>query len=531
MSRPADSNSLMAAWDNLRSDYSAAKNSRYRRRRTGLATGGGGADFHYRSEADYLRVLEEARDMDRNDSIIGQMVDRAKENVVQEGFKLEVHTGDPKLDRDIWDRFDAWASDPLQCDAAGEMNFVDLQEHTCRAPMIDGDIFALPLDEGQLQMTEAHRCRTPSGTKRNVVHGVLLDEQRRRQQYWFTKDDIDPSRALTKVGDIEAYPAFEYDDLTKRMEPTVFHVHDPKRVSQTRGITPLAPVFDDCGMFEDINFAKLVQQQTVSAWAILRTRSMGFKATGNAAGQTGSRFTTTHGDGTSKIVQGVAPGMEVAGLPGETISGFSSNVPNAEYFPHVKLMLTLIGINLGVPLVMMLMDASETNFSGWRGAIDQARRGFRRRQRWLADKFHKKVYRWKVRQFMAEDAALRSSFARLGDKLFAHAWNFPRWPYVQPLQDAQADALRIEKGLASPRAIAAENGGDEDDVREETIADNKARILAALKARDEIQALHPKDQIDWHELLYVPTANSVAVALKAQQAAIAENKQEEANAA
>ena len=108
----------------------------------------------------------------------------------------------------------------------------------------------------------------------------------------------------------------------------------------------------------------------------------------------------------------------------------------------MRLILTLIGINLGLPLVMVLMDASETNFSGWRGAVDQARLGFRQNQKRLINRFHKPVYLWKVRQWMAEDAALRRAAARSDVNIFAHRWNPPTWPYIQPLQDATADLLR-----------------------------------------------------------------------------------------
>ena len=59
--RNADPGSLADAFEARRSDYQAAKASRYRRRRTGISTSGSGADYHYRSDADYLRILKNRR--------------------------------------------------------------------------------------------------------------------------------------------------------------------------------------------------------------------------------------------------------------------------------------------------------------------------------------------------------------------------------------------------------------------------------------------------------------------------------------
>jgi len=203
--------------------------------------------------------------------------------------------------------------------------------------------------------------------------------------------------------------------------------------------------------------------------------------------------------------------MEITGNPGEQITAFSPEVPNPGAMEHFRLMLTLLGINLGLPLVMLTMDASETNFSGWRGAVDQARMGFRRNQRWLIDHFLKPVYRWKVRQWTdpaTGDPRLIKMAAKLeaaNIDIYAHTWTAPKWPYIQPLQDAQADAMRVEKRQTSPRRQLAERGLDIDDIRAELIEDNYWLIHDAIVAAEKIETV-TGTEVDWHELLYVPNA-------------------------
>lgn len=492
---------MAEAFQEIRGDYAAAKASRFRRTRTGVSPVGSGADYHYRSDGDFLRLLEYARDMARNDCIVGQMVDKAVNNIVGEnGPVVDPLIEDEGLRGALYDRFSAWAADKGACDAQGEQTFVGLCEMVVRQTFVDGGVFVLPLEDGSLQVVEGHRCRTPDNSKRkDTILGVTLDPvTRRRKIYWFTREEVDPSQTV-KTADLTSYPAYDAGG-----EPLVLHVYDPKRATQTRGVTFLAPVFDLTGMFEDLNFAKVVQAQVASCIAFIRERNPDWKPNAGLAGVYGAQTAETLSGGAKRLVENIAPGMEVTGDPGETVKAFSPNVPNAEFFTHVQLLLTLIGNNLGVPLVMLTMDASQTNFSGWRGAIDQARQGFRRNRRWIRDRFLSEVYRWQVRRAIAEDKGLRAAAERLGPRIFDHRWNFARWPYIQPLQDAQANALILERRLTSPRRLHDELSQDYDEVMAETVADNGAAIEAAIERRNVILAKFPGERIDWRELLYLP---------------------------
>lgn len=498
-------NNIFQMIEGMRSDYNAAKSSRYRRARTGVTSLGSSADYHYSSESDYLKIMEYARDMDRNDPIVGQIVDRAVVNTIQDGIKVDPDTGDPSLDEDLSARWREWSEDADQCDVSGEMTFSDMELLALRSCFVDGDILGLPLVEGSMQLIEAHRLRTPSKTKRNVVHGVLMDDRRRRLEYWITKQDIEPHRAIAKVADI--FPIAARDGNGNRQ---VYHIYNPKRVTQTRGVSAFAPIFDEIGMHGDIQFAKLVQQQIVSCFAIFHERETDTSMFGTPDYGAGETDTLSSGD--TRTIEGIAPGMEIFGSPGEKLSGFSPNVPNQEYFQHSKLILQVIGVNLGLPLALVLLDASETNFSGWRGAVDQARLGFRRNQKWLINKLHRPVYQWKVRQWIADDPALAAAERNEAINVYGHKWNPPSWPYIEPLKDAQADLLRVRNTLISPRRLHAERGRDWQDVYREIIEDNKEAIVAAKNAANEINgSITDKNPVHWRELLSLPTPDGVKI--------------------
>jgi lambda family phage portal protein len=515
---PRKRKTLATEFDAIRADYDMSRESRFIRRRQGLAPRGGSADFHYRTEEFYYRDIEKARDMDRNDAIVGQTIDRAVANIVQDGFTLDVRTGDSQLDLELWQRWQDWSSNADACDMAGEFTWQDIERHVMRSMLLDGDIVALGTAGGQLQMIEAHSIQTIT-PQENTFLGVTRDAYGRRTQYWYSADKR-TGGVLAVVGNQKetAEPISVRDENGDRV---LFHVYNPRRVNQTRGVTALAPIFSVAGMFEDINFAKLVQQQVVSCFAIFRKRNA--IAGGGPLPSTdgyGLPQTESTGQGT-RYIENIGPGMEIIGAEGEELQGFSPNVPNAEFFTHVKLMLQIIGVNLGLPLCLVLMDGSETNFSGWRGAVDEARKGFKTNQTNLQNRLHRPVYEFKLRQWIAEDRALQAAAKASGIDIFGHRWNAPTWQYIDPVSDAQGDALRIQNALTSPRRLHAEGGRDWEEIADEIVADMS---YAIVKAKQRAVAINSQFQdnapVHWRELISLPMPNGIQMTMQDPQAAV-----------
>ncbi|MCC6494432.1 MAG: phage portal protein, partial [Pirellulales bacterium] len=495
--------------DTLRCDYDGARSSRFRRQRAGVSGSGRTADYHYRNEGDYLRLMEYARDFDRNEPVIGQLLDRAADNIVQDGFAFDPCSGDRPYDQAIKQLWTEWAEDPDSCDESGEHDFAERQWLDMRQTLVDGDVIELAMDTGALSGVEAHRCRTPTGTtQKNVIHGVKLGERRKRLQYWLTNDDIGPLTPLKLVRDITPY------DVRGPHGRQVFHVYRPNRYSQTRGVTSLAPVFDFIGIGGDLVFANLVRHLIANCVVFLRSKGADFSEAADAPA-TGETSQQELADGTTRLLQGIAPGMELEARKGETIQGFTPGMGDPQFEPLLMYVLAVIGANLGLPLIMVLMDSSKTNFSGWRGAFDQAKLGFRRRQKMLIKRLLRPAYYWKLEHFWSDSAALRRMAERLGPAARWHKFHPPSWPYIEPLKDATADLLQQANGQNSARRIQAEKGIDIEDLQDEIIEDNASGIAKAI-ARAEVlnQNLPPGSQpIHWRELLPMPAADGVKVSL------------------
>jgi len=493
---------LQSAFDSIRADYDMSRASRFVRRRTGVAPQGSGADYHYRTESQYYRDIEQARDFDRNDALIGTIVDRRVDNIVQQGFKLDPKTGDKGLDLELFNRWIAYSTNPDECDIAGELTWNEMERHCSRSESIDGDIVVTGTEEGSFQVIEAHSIQAKTKTEDTFL-GVTTNRFGKRLQYHVLEE-------LSVFGTKgESTPIDVRNENGRRQ---VFHVYNPKRVMQTRGVTQLAPVFSYAGMLEDINFAKLVQQQVVSCFAIFRKMAAGGSNLPSVAGF-GESSTETTASGTRQI-EGVSPGMEITGLPGEELQGFSPNVPNSEYFQQVKLILQVIGVNFGLPLCLVLMDGSETNFSGWRGAVDEARKGFVADQLNLVRRLHKPAYEWWLSRLIEEDSDIRNWNDKPKIKLYGHNWNLPTWSYIEPVADAEGDATQLRNALTSPRRLHSARGGDWEETADEIIDDNLYAIENAAKKASEFNAANPTSApLSWRDLipLVMPAGQTIAL--------------------
>ncbi|HAP39446.1 MAG TPA: hypothetical protein DCQ94_06780 [Nitrospira sp.] len=503
---------LLDDFQNLRGDYDAAKSNNFTKRRT-LPAGGAGPDWHYRSEADYLRIMEITRDIERNDYVVPQGVERLITNVLQTGIPVDPQTGDKEADTILWDAFEEWSTDKRQVSWNELHTWHDIEKLTLRRMIYDGSLFNLPMVTGQIQSIEAHRCRTPRTTKRNVIHGVLVGDRGQPVQYWFTKEELSPLAPLRTVRETTPIDAVDASG-----NPNVWHHYVATRADQHQGVSWLCPMVWLTGLLDDIQFAELVKQQVASCITILREQngtSVPDGTLGDDPGTMGETETRTSSSGVNRLVQHLFPGMEVVGKRGEKLQMFTPNLPGDGFFKQSHLVLTFLAINLGLPLAILLLDPSQTNFSGWRGAVDQARMKFRDLQVTEVGTLHRPNWRQFVRRVSAEPskrgARLRALATRNGVDLYRAGWNPQGYPYIEPLKDRTANHLSVATLQNSPRRIANAQGLDHETLIDEIIADHSYSILGALKAAEIINSKYPAAGIGWRDVLFLTHLKELSV--------------------
>lgn len=454
-------------------------NNRFMRYRVGLG-GSGDAGMQY---VRLWYVRETSRHMAQNDDLIGQAYMRLADNIVQDsGFRLVSQTGEINLDADIEAMSAEWGADPSQCDYFGERTWAQMQWIVQYQTEQDGEIFGLPIDNGTVQLIEAERCLTYEGQNRDNYLGLEFTEDGRIVAYNFTQKPLGPFQTH-QAGPTDRYARWDADGLLN-----VYHIHDNRRVTQHRGLPWLTAAMIKCGMLDDLQFAMLVKAQSCAAHAavIERTENVMGKAP-----NLGQRATTTTpaSDGTPVNVPSDALkyGSTIALPYGFKLSGFTPSVPNAEFMQHVRETQRQIGANLSMPIEMILLDASSTNYSGWRGAMDQARMSFRRWQNQLSCQLLQPQHKFNVRRWAPRLGAVAQALLKTGD-LYSHKWVPPAWPYVNPLDDANAGKVLMESGQASPRGLASARGDNYDEIIDETIEDRSNAILKAIEKAEAIES-------------------------------------------
>ncbi len=461
--------------------FDAAKpDNRFMRRRDGL---GGSGDAHI-PDHELWRVREISRHMVLNDDLLGQAFTRLTDNIVQaHGCRYVPQTGDESLDEDLVAAWNEYAEDPLACDYYGERDLAAQAWLAFFQTMQCGDIFSLCVDDGTNQLIEADRCRTSNGGVVNHWLGLDFDGQGRVTHYNF-QSEPNTQFGIAVTGKNRQIAARDDEGLRQ-----VCHLYDPRRITQHRGYPWITPLMIKSGMLDDLQFSTVVKAQSAAAHAVFFEREAG--TTGGPV-RIGSRDTVTSptaGGSTDQVThETVRYGLATTLPAGVKAKLATGPIPNQEHFQHVQMIVRQIGASLNMPLEMMLLDASQTNYSGWRGAMDQARMSFVRLQRQIVVS---KFYRPINRQWLRRNVSRFGTVARAkhyDGTLYKSRWAPPSWPYINPKEDAEAANVMVTTGQDSPRGIVAKRGGSYDDVIRETVADRSKALRLAITESQKIKA-------------------------------------------
>ena len=490
--------------------------TRFDRKHHDIGWMGTGPDWHYKHEIPFIRAIEIARDLERDDPVVDQGIRKLVANVLMNGTGIEPNTGDKSLDDDIKAAWEDYADDKDRCDYYQEMNVDEMEQMVLRRVVVDGDIWPAWTRDGSIQMLEAHEIRTPrrnpiAPTRRNkIVNGVEKSATNRRKlRIYVTRGDPNPFRQ------VDPATARGINIRDRQGRTIISHCYEPRRMRQSRGFTCLNTSFDLAKRHDDLHFAHLIQAQAVSCWALVRRLAINPKPDPPAG--LPPVETTPYG----AAIEGMQPGLQIVLGEGETMDGFSPNIPNPEFFPHVNLVLALIAINLDLPLVCLMLDASMTNFSGFRGALDQARLRFRQIQKRVGRSYRGFHYtRW-LDARADVDAALRRARRRRDINLLRYELIPPVWPYLEPVKDVEADIKQLRNGLISPRRLQKQRGRRLEQIRRETIEDNTESIRMAKQAAQEVNDEFPDDPnpVSWRDMLNMSPPEGSQISMSASTVA------------
>ncbi|MEK9811024.1 MAG: phage portal protein [Candidatus Nanopelagicales bacterium] len=407
--------------------YENAKKDRLNRERT--SHGGDGNDH---LDAETLWTLREtSRDLDRNCGLAIGIIDRCVENIFgPSGFDLLPKTGKKSLN----ERIDEDWNDYLEtCDARGEFHGWDLFARSFRSAEVDGDHFLQLWDDGTIFSFEgdrvvspynaANRRDVPSVDGLRIINGIARDSAGRKR-WAFVADDV-PDSWQVRADEGQLIP---FD--------TLIQISDPRRMTQNRSEPRVSPIIRDIDDVDDLLLYERIASKIVAAQAY-------FVKSASPEGAAEAMKSAADSTATERIEE-IVPGMvHYLGLE-EDIASAPSNRPSTNFNDFIMLLNRYVGLPLGLPLELILLDFSNVNFASSRQLLNQAQRRFKCQQvraaRWISQ-----VYRWWLQRQIASGVYDKGNQKQIGSgAIFRHKWGFPGWPSPNPLQDAQAIALGLE---------------------------------------------------------------------------------------
>lgn len=523
--RGGSKESVVNAFEDLRAEYRMALPSRFRSVSLGGAATGVDADYHARSDSKLMAMIEFARHIAANHALVGVALRRLCTNVLRKsGLQYQPQTGSRELNALLKTKWLAWADDPLQADIRGKMSFRRQARATLRSILIDGDVLMVPRVEGCLQTIEAHRIRSPKNTltpdrKYPVVNGCEIHSATGRARRWFiARPDVSLRTTVQRVGDTDTLPAWN-DDGT----PHVFHCAFPERMTQTRGISSFNRFGDSAGQIDDITFAWLVREQVAACIAFIE-QDDGIVPTDHDDDDRplGDYSQVASADSLLGDEVDMKPGKILRARPGKKLVGFAPNMPGEQSLEHAMLHVAIMAVNLDIPVQILMLDPTQTNFSGWKGATNEAEDRWREIAQDLAECLHRPTINWMVSRWLIEDGIIASLAQEPGVDVYRHQWSSPRKESIQPVEDATADTMRLNGGQTSHRRFSHERYGCEwADLYAEIIDDRGDAIEAAIERANEINKLieSPDERISWRDLmpLAMPEGTKLSISTTANE--------------
>jgi lambda family phage portal protein len=379
------------------------------------------------------------------------------------------------------------------CDADGRLDLYGLQAAAYRALIVDGEVLIrlrprLPTDglpvPLQLQLLEIDWLDTTRISApgvggalpgNQIINGIEYDPLGRVAAYWLW--DIHP-------GDIGMLRAMGKMQSSRVPASSVIHLYEPTRPGQGRGMSRLASIITRVRDLQLLEDAELARKNLESRLGVLvsgdPTSMANPPAEGASADPAGAQTTGDLGQLPSGGITSLPPGMNITTV-----------APNAApgHVDSVKHHLHLIAAGLGVPYEMLTGDMKEVNFSSARVRLMDFRRQVEAQQ-WLLLIPRMCEQLWRA----FNDAAALGGSLRKPDYQCDHST--PRFEYVNPEQDANAELKLISGGLLTmseslrqrgykPEAVFSELKSDFDTLKASGVLDimlimQKGRVVDSL---------------------------------------------------
>ena len=411
------------------------------------------------------RLLARSRELVVTNGYAANACEAFASNLVGDGIKPSSLIEDPALRDRVQRLWLAWTD---EADADGLTDFYGLQAMVAREMFVAGECFVrlrprraedgllvpLQLQLLQSEMLPFEKTET-AGNGNRIRCGIEFDLIGRRVAYHFRRRHPgDSTDQRIAAPDTVRVPAED-----------VLHIYRPIDAGQIRGLPHVAPAMVRLFLLDQYDDAELDRKKTAAMFA-------GFITKTAPEEQLLGEIEATELGG---AIASLEPGTMQVLLPGEDVKFSSPADVGGGYEAFQYRTLLSVSASLGLPYHLVTGDVRQANYSSLRAELVEFRRRIGQLQHGvLVHQFCRPIWaRW------LETAQLAGRL-ELSDPVAARMvqWIPPRWDWVDPLKDIQAQVLAMEAGITSRRKVVEATGYDVEEVDRENATD--AAHAAAL---------------------------------------------------
>jgi capsid protein len=399
----------------------------------------------------------------RDNGIYKGMLNRAVAYIVGSGFTLQARTADPDWNTKaeaLWREY--WKAPEIR----GILSGLQVERMLCRELFVAGDTGILKIQNGSLQLIEAEQI-----TDSKNLSGINLNTTGAIQNFSLC--------SYSKSGYVQKSAAKTYSPVD------FLFIADPDRPSSTRSVPPCQASFPMIERISDVCDSEAIAWQILSRFAVAIEQAEAAEQA-FATSKAEPDKSAAEGDFTTRMHQ-LEYALIFHGKPGEKVSGIERNIPGQNFTEALRMFLRLIGLPIGLPLELILLDWTQSNYSQSRAVIQQAyHQAFVFWQELLDAAAMSKIYLWKLGQWVANGELAKR------DDMEKYEWIKPVPPWIDPEKETQAEGLKIDRGFTTHAAVLKSQNQD----RDEVVAARDREVRDAIAHAQKIKA-DTGEHVDW----------------------------------
>ncbi len=386
-------------------------------------------------------------------------------NAIGDGIRPSCLIEDKELKDEIAQLWKDWA---LEADADGLTDFYGMQALIAHALFEAGECFirfrprwasdglSVPL---QLQLLESEMLPLSktelAATGNSIRCGIEFNKIGQRVAYHFYRKHPGDSTESGNTGEIVRIPASE-----------ILHIYRPQRPGQIRGVPWIAPALVKLFLLDQYDDAELDRKKVAALFAGFITKdSPEDKLMGES-----------EADESGSAIAGLSPGTMQVLLPGEDIKFSSPADVGGSYEMFQYRTLLAISAALGVPYTNVTGDLKAANYSSTRaGTVEFRRRLNQFQEMTMIYQLCRPVWRRWLETAVLSGALRLPGFVKNPRPYNRVKWIKPKWEWVDPLKDRQAEQIAQQMGWKAPSDIIEAEGNNVDETMQR-IAEDKARM-------------------------------------------------------